>query len=144
MLRGLLAGERPGNLGAHDGRLRPCPGKPNCVCSQDSNPRHAIEPLRFTGAPEAALARLVAVLGTDSAASIVEHRRDYVRAEFTSSALGFVDDVEFYIPPGTAAIEVRSASRLGYGDMGANRRRIESIRRAFASYSGRHIATPGP
>ena len=43
---------------------------------------------------------------------------------------GFVDDVEFYFnKPGR--ISLRSASRLGYSDMGVNRRRMEKIRNLF-------------
>ena len=40
-------------------------------------------------------------------------------------------DVEFYLPAGDNAIHVRSASRVGYWDLGTNRRRVETIRRSF-------------
>ncbi|MDZ4778140.1 MAG: DUF1499 domain-containing protein, partial [Alphaproteobacteria bacterium] len=30
-------------------------------------------------------------------------------------------------------IDVRSASRLGHSDLGANRKRVEELRRAFAA-----------
>jgi len=52
-------------------------------------------------------------------------------ALFTSRVLGFVDDVEFYCDG--LVIQVRSASRLGYSDLGVNRKRVEEIRRAFAA-----------
>ena len=45
--------------------------------------------------------------------------------------MGFIDDVGFYFQvPGVIA--VRSASRLGYSDLGTNRRRIEEIRKVFS------------
>ncbi len=48
--------------------------------------------------------------------------------EFTSFLLRFVDDVEFLFDDETKTIHFRSASRTGYGDLGANRRRMEEIR----------------
>jgi len=42
--------------------------------------------------------------------------------------MGYVDDVEFYLDPTGAVIQVRSASRLGKSDLGVNRQRIELIR----------------
>ena len=53
---------------------------------------------------------------------------DYLYAEYSSALFGFVDDVEFYFPPETHIIHVRSASRLGHSDLGVNRKRIEAIR----------------
>lgn len=40
----------------------------------------------------------------------------------------YVDDVEFWFDPSAGVIQVRSASRLGESDLGANRSRIEAIR----------------
>ena len=44
--------------------------------------------------------------------------------------MGFVDDVEFLFPK-EKIIHVRSASRIGYSDFGANRRRVEHLRELF-------------
>ncbi len=63
---------------------------------------------------------------------IVETRPDYLYAEYTSTLIGFVDDVEFYFPPNAKIIHVRSASRLGHSDLGVNRKRVESIRARLA------------
>ncbi len=60
---------------------------------------------------------------------VVDARSDYLYAEFSTPLMGYVDDVEFYCDGKT--IQVRSASRLGYSDMGVNRKRVEAIRRAF-------------
>ena len=43
----------------------------------------------------------------------------------------FVDDVEFFVDAQQKVIHFRSASRVGYSDLGANRKRMETIRRAF-------------
>lgn len=60
---------------------------------------------------------------------IVEKKDDYVRAEYESRILGFVDDVEFWFPPGKkSAVEYRSASRVGNYDFDINRKRIKALR----------------
>jgi uncharacterized protein (DUF1499 family) len=66
-------------------------------------------------------------------ARIVEQRDDYLRVEFQTRVLKFTDDAEFWFDPAAGAIQVRSASRLGRGDLGVNRARIESIRRRLTS-----------
>ena len=52
----------------------------------------------------------------------------YIHAEFRTRLLRFVDDVEFRLESETNEIAVRSASRVGYSDLGANRRRLERLR----------------
>jgi len=42
-----------------------------------------------------------------------------------------VDDVEFWFDPAANVIQVRSASRVGRGDLGVNRKRIEAVRAAL-------------
>jgi uncharacterized protein (DUF1499 family) len=123
----MLAGRKPDNLGVRDGRLAPCRATPNCVSSQAdarTDPGHYVEPL--ARASWSALRQLLATLPR---VQIVEERPRYLRAEFTSRLLGFVDDVEFYHDETAGLVHVRSASRLGSKDFGVNRRRIEDIRR---------------
>jgi uncharacterized protein (DUF1499 family) len=43
--------------------------------------------------------------------------------------LGFVDDGEFALERQARVIHVRSASRVGYSDLGKNRGRVEELRR---------------
>lgn len=49
--------------------------------------------------------------------------------------IGFVDDAEFVLNPERREIDVRFASRLGYYDLGKNRRRLEEFRREFSVLS---------
>jgi uncharacterized protein (DUF1499 family) len=55
--------------------------------------------------------------------------------EFRSLMLGFVDDVEFMVDEPQQLIHFRSASRVGYSDLGVNRQRMEEIRRRYAAIS---------
>ncbi|MEL0638951.1 DUF1499 domain-containing protein, partial [Marinomonas sp. TI.3.20] len=49
-----------------------------------------------------------------------------------SRYLGFIDDLEFYLPEADSIVDVRSASRVGYSDLDVNRDRIEKLRSYLA------------
>lgn len=123
---------KPPTLGLSNGQLYSCPDSPNCVCSQDTDAIHQIEPIAFNGPGPAALARLKAIVLAQPRARITEEHDGYVRAEFTSLVFRFVDDVEFLLDEPAKVIHVRSASRLGKSDLGVNRKRVERLRDAFA------------
>jgi uncharacterized protein (DUF1499 family) len=123
------AGESPDHLGASAGRLAECPVSPNCVSSQVEDEIHRIAPLVFQDTPEKAFARLKQILDARGDTTIIESRSDYLRVEFHT--LLFVDDGEFLLDAEHRLIQVRSASRLGYSDLGKNRKRLEEIRQSF-------------
>lgn len=127
----MFAGKQPTTLGVRDGRLSPCPATPNCVCSQDSDPGHSIEPLKLNSL-DSAIADLKRIIEALPKTKIVEESNDYLYAQFTSKLMGYVDDVEFYVDRAANVIHVRSASRLGKSDLGVNRKRIELIRTQLA------------
>jgi len=122
---------KPKNLGANNGRLAPCPNSPNCVLTQNSDSQHTIEALVFNGPPEDAMRKLKAVLAVIPRMEIITETESYLHAEATSLFFRFRDDVEFVIERQSNVIHFRSASRVGHSDMGANRKRMEEIRKAF-------------
>jgi uncharacterized protein (DUF1499 family) len=126
-----LLSRRPDTLGVHDGRLAPCPASPNCVCTRDADPGHAIDPLTFEDAPQEAWARLQGILSSWPRTRIVTATDSYLHAECTSWLFRFVDDVEFLLDAEAKRIHFRSASRAGRSDLGVNRRRMEAIRQVF-------------
>ena len=121
----------PDDLGVTDGRLTDCPSSPNCVGSQASAESHRMAPLTFTGDAAAAKERLREAIRSMPRSKIVEESERYLRVEFTTAILRFVDDVEFLIQPETNEIHFRSASRIGQSDLGANRKRMQAVREAF-------------
>ncbi|REK05559.1 MAG: DUF1499 domain-containing protein [Planctomycetota bacterium] len=123
--------KRPKNLGLVEGRLRPCPDSPNCVCTEATDDEHKIEPLSFEGPPEEAMARLKRVIESLPRTKIVTEKPGYVHVEFTTLIFRFVDDVEFALDEEAGKIDFRSASRVGYSDLGTNRRRMETVRAKF-------------
>lgn len=125
MLLSACSGTAPDNLGVKEGRLAPCPTSPNCVSSNASG-EHFIEPLNLRESPEQTQALLRQILLSEPDSKLVEEQSNYLRAEFTSRWMRFVDDVEFLVDDDGVA--VRSASRLGHSDLGVNRKRIEHLR----------------
>jgi uncharacterized protein (DUF1499 family) len=71
---------------------------------------------------------LLNYLGQEPEFTIIENTGNYLRAEARTRILRFVDDVEFMARPEDDIIAMRSASRLGYSDLGTNRRRLEALR----------------
>lgn len=119
-----------------DGRLRDCPSSPNCVSSAApaSDDVHAIGGLAVADGVEieAVWAALVEELESRPRVVIVTREPGYLHAVFTTRLMRYRDDVEFLRDDGARKIDVRSASRVGYSDMGANRARVESLRSALA------------
>jgi len=111
--------------------LAPCPSSPNCVSTDATDAAHAIAPIPFDVTPAVAVDRLRRALATLPGLRIVADDGRYIRAEARSRLFRFVDDVEFVIDAAARVIRMRSASRTGHWDLGANRRRLERIRTAW-------------
>lgn len=116
---------------AFGGALPPCPKAPHCVSSVDRDAGHAVEAFAFTGDPAAAWVRLKRAVSSLPRTTVAEEREGYLHAVCVSKLLRFKDDLEFRLDPAAGRIEVRSSSRIGYADMGVNRRRVERVRREF-------------
>ena len=114
-----------------DKRLAPCPSSPNCVSSQSEDAEHYIDPIAFQGPLEDVKARLKQAIISLPRTLIVEEGPAFLRAESTSLIFRFTDDLDFVFDATQQLIHVRSASRVGYSDLGANRKRIEAIRQRF-------------
>jgi uncharacterized protein (DUF1499 family) len=63
--------------------------------------------------------------------TVVTEQPGYLYAQARTRLLRFTDDVEFSLDEAAGVIHVRSASRIGHGDRGVNRARVEAIRSAF-------------
>jgi uncharacterized protein (DUF1499 family) len=114
-----------------DGQLQACPNSPNCVCSEHEDREHWIEPLGFSGEANAAWQRLTGIIRNYSRTKVVAETDDYLKARVRTRILRFEDVLEFRLDRAVNLIHVRSASKVGYSDLGTNRRRIEALRRLF-------------
>ncbi len=117
-----------GGVVEQDGQqmLADCPDTPNC---------HR-DIFLVTAKPSQAISTLAEIVARQNGAQIVSQDERYLHATFTSRLMGFVDDVEFLLDAGDAGTQtdvqprvlVRSASRLGKSDLGANAKRVEMLR----------------
>ena len=130
------------DLGLFDNQLRVCPSTPNCVSSERQDTKAYIEPLRASTQANNIAATTAGDAGvtlwSDVKKAVVEvggnimtERDGYLHATFETTLLRYVDDVELRLDKTNRLIHIRSASRVGHSDMGANRVRVEKIRKAF-------------
>ncbi|CAL9751499.1 unnamed protein product [Musa acuminata subsp. burmannicoides] len=141
-----FSGTKPSYLGIQKNppSLALCPATNNCISTSEeiSDATHYAPPWNYN--PEdgrrkkpinkdeaiAELLQVVTSLKPDNfTPRVAERREDYIRVEYESPIMGFVDDVEFWFPPGKKFIvEYRSASRIGNFDFDINKKRIKALR----------------
>ena len=109
-------------------KLPPCPNSPNCVSSQAADKEHYIAPFKISGNTNEAWAALKQKLRSQSRTVIVDESEDTLHAQATSLLFRFVDDINIILDADAGLMHVRSASRVGYGDFGVNRKRVEALR----------------
>ncbi|KAL7083306.1 hypothetical protein ACP275_14G153000 [Erythranthe tilingii] len=145
-----FSGTKPKYLGVQKstGGLALCPATNNCVSTSENitDLTHYAPPWNYNPpegrgskkpvSKEQAMQELLQVIKSTKpdkfTPKITEKRDDYVRVEYESPILGFVDDVEFWFAPGKKSIvQYRSASRLGNFDFDVNRKRIKALREAL-------------
>jgi uncharacterized protein (DUF1499 family) len=72
------------------------------------------------------MAAILAVVEKMQRTTVITQRENYLHVEYRTK-MGFVDDVEFYLDESTDTVHFRSASRIGYSDLGVNRKRMEEF-----------------
>ena len=115
-----------------NGKLGKCSYEPNCF-SSSGDEAHLLRPWKPTAGGDAMDDLMEAINsyppgqgGIDRGGfTIVTARADYLYVQFESLKWGFLDDVEFAIRGGE--VQVRSASRLGFLDLGVNAKRLNWI-----------------
>lgn len=107
--------------------LAKCPESPNCVSSHFPEDKdHYLEPLKYETTKEEARNQLLSILQKTNNIKLIKNEPDYIHAEFTSSIFKFVDDLEFNFH-NDKLIHFKSSSRIGYSDLGANKKRMSQI-----------------
>ena len=114
--------------------LADCPDTPNCQCSEASRQSQRVARLAISQNPANSIATLASIIEGMPGMTIVQSDEKYLYATATTRIMQYVDDIEFLLDEDTKSIQVRSASRLGRSDFGANAKRIDAIR---ASAEGR-------
>ena len=123
------AGEASGLV---EGRLSNCPNKPNCVCSEHKDDTsHYIDPIIIPQNITFDNFSLLKNVIQDMGGNVQVESDNYLAATFTSAIFKFVDDLEIRIDSTQEVIHIRSASRVGYSDMGVNKKRMELLKKLF-------------
>lgn len=125
-----LASRKQPELGLLNAQLRACPATPNCVCSERQDDRAFVEPLRYTSTAEEAWRRIKQAI-VAKGGEIVTEQDAYLHVRFVTPLMRYVDDVELRLDETKQLMHIRSASRVGRSDLGANRQRVARIRAAF-------------
>jgi len=123
----VLSQQEPKHLGLKGGQLRACSDAPNCVCSEGfmkGDKVHFIQP--FPANHDAWKSLQQSIIQQGGKLEKVEEY--YLHATFSSPIFHYVDDVECRWDETEAVIHIRSASRVGHSDLGANRQRVETLR----------------
>ena len=116
--------------------LPPCPNDPNCICSEAGAPEgRRVDPFPLSatdgpGDPAAAWGAFKRAVGAIGG-TIETDEKFTLHAVVRTPVLRFPDDLHARLDGGAGVIHVRSASRVGRKDFGANRRRAEKLRAAY-------------
>jgi uncharacterized protein (DUF1499 family) len=125
---GGCSGKRPDEIGIDTSGLRGCPKSQNCVSSEAKDEQHAIESFRLKGDPNASWPLVQDEIASMPGWVIVTATDNYIHVECKSRIFRFIDDLELYFNSSNGIISIRSASRIGYSDFVANRRRVKLLR----------------
>ncbi|TXH04563.1 MAG: DUF1499 domain-containing protein [Nevskiaceae bacterium] len=110
-------------------RIAPCEGGPYCVSSTSYEEGRHIAPIRYGGSDAPAQQAMLRILSGMGEAKVVEVTPGYIHAAFPSLVPGLSDDLEMLFA--NHLIQVRSSRRTAVYDFGANRNRVEALRKAF-------------
>ena len=115
--------------------IKKCPTPSVGPCVSTSNVRQLdlyMAPWTFNGiSPDEVMSRLKGSVVADPACEIIgQDGNVYLKVEAKRSDLfGSVDEIEFIINPSDEVVTFRSASNNDKNDLGANKRRLEEIRK---------------
>ena len=121
----------PANIGVKDGVLAPLPDSPNAVSSQTDQTEKRVDPLPFSGDLEQTKNRVKIAVAEFGGALILTEKPDYLHVVFTVPVIPFKDDVEFFFSEKDNQVHYRSASRVGYSDLGVNRKRYMRLKNLY-------------
>jgi len=111
--------------GVKNNQLAPCPNRPNCVSSfANAKSKNYLEFISYSEQLEPIQENIKKAFPSDT--EIISEKDNYMHCTFKAGI--WTDDVEFIFDAQKNHIHFRSSSRWGYGDMDANRNRMNEIR----------------
>ena len=77
------------------------------------------------------LAKIKEIVEKTPRTKIIDYDQDYFHAEVTSRIMKYVDDLEISYSSENNNLIIRSESRIGEGDFGVNKKRVEKLKKSF-------------
>ena len=77
---------------------------------------------------EKAFIELIQILENTPRLEIINKEKDYIHAIATSRIMKFIDDIEIKNLNQDNIFQIKSSSRLGFYDLGVNKRRVQTLR----------------
>jgi len=115
--------------------LPDCPKSPNCFASKTTAKKWHKKPLPFIGGAEKSIEKLLELLDKIPGAKHKSSDSEEIHYTFETKIGKFIDDVYFSVDSQNQCFHFKSASRKGYSDMGANKRRMKKISRLWQDKS---------
>lgn len=116
----------PLGLGVNNGKLFGVPKSPNAVSSFSEDLEKYVEPFKFKSDLISTKASIKKALEGYGNIEIKSESDKYIYA-VSKTKIGFRDDLEFLFDEQKKVVYFRSASRVGYYDMGLNKKRYEKL-----------------
>jgi len=114
--------------GLVNSKLSPCSKKPNCICTEYPDDKsHFSDAIKYESVEIDSIIKAIESTG----GLIIESKDNYIAATYTSGLFKYVDDFEIRIDTQNRLIHIRSASRVGHSDMGANLKRVENFKGVY-------------
>ncbi len=105
-----------------------CPDKPNCVSTLTKSKDHKVEPWALTKNTAEVLKAVKDEVSKLSRTELIKETGNSLHFVFTSKIFRYKDDVWFYVDQDNKQLQFKSASRVGYSDLGANKKRMDKLR----------------
>ena len=77
---------------------------------------------------EKAFIELIQILENTPRLKIINKEKNYIHAIATSRIMKFIDDIEIKNLNQDNIFQIKSSSRLGFYDLGVNKRRVQTLR----------------
>ena len=105
-----------------------CPSSPNCVSSLATESKRQIDPFHLKKDYADNWEKMKTELSNMPRTQIIKSSEKIIHAECKSRIFRFTDDLVLILAPLTGRVDIRSASRVGYSDLGVNHKRIKNLR----------------
>lgn len=123
----------PKSIGVNDDSFSSLKNSPNGVSTQAKSKNKYVTPLKFKDTKESSKKIIKKIISKQKGTKLIKETSNYLHFTFTSSFFHFKDDVEFYFNDKNKMIHFKSQSRIGYSDLGVNKKRYELIKKLYLS-----------